>query len=144
MATEERNYLIIRIPGENHRAVGVSEWLLFNANSAIFQLYHGENKLIFNEMMIRSALFQTNKLSWICIALAHWNNSLRIDMSPYSDTLFWFWANQSLLLLLNAKWSAEKQQIPILYSLFWPERGSNSRSTTLAATMLTINHAVES
>jgi len=30
------------------------EWLLFN--SAIFQLYHGENKLIFNEMMMRSAL----------------------------------------------------------------------------------------
>jgi hypothetical protein len=24
-----------------------SQWLLFNANSAIFQLYHGENKLIF-------------------------------------------------------------------------------------------------
>jgi len=23
---------------------------LFNANSAIFQLYHGENKLIFNKM----------------------------------------------------------------------------------------------
>jgi hypothetical protein len=35
----------------------VSEWLLFNANSAIVQLYHGENKLIFNEMMMRSALF---------------------------------------------------------------------------------------
>jgi hypothetical protein len=34
-----------------------SEWLLFNANSAIFQLYHGENKLIFNEMMMRSALY---------------------------------------------------------------------------------------
>jgi hypothetical protein len=29
----------------------VSEWLLFNTNSAIFQLYHGDNKLIFNEMM---------------------------------------------------------------------------------------------
>ena len=26
----------------------VSEWLLFNDKSAIFQLYHGENKLIFN------------------------------------------------------------------------------------------------
>jgi hypothetical protein len=26
-------------------------WLLFNANSAIFQLYHGENKLIFSEKM---------------------------------------------------------------------------------------------
>jgi hypothetical protein len=34
-----------------------SEWLLFNANSAIFQLYHGENKLIFNEMLMRSALY---------------------------------------------------------------------------------------
>ena len=35
----------------------VSEWVLINANSAIFQLYHGENKLIFNEMMMRSALY---------------------------------------------------------------------------------------
>jgi len=39
--------------------------LLFNANSSIFQLYHGENKLAFNEMMMMSALFQTNTLSWI-------------------------------------------------------------------------------
>jgi len=30
---------------------------LFNANSVIFQLFHGENKLIYNEMMMRSALF---------------------------------------------------------------------------------------
>ena len=35
----------------------LSEWLLFNANSAIFQLYYGEKKLISNEMMMRSALF---------------------------------------------------------------------------------------
>ena len=35
----------------------VSGWLLFSANSAIFQLYHGENKLFFNEMMVRSALY---------------------------------------------------------------------------------------
>jgi hypothetical protein len=34
-----------------------SEWLLFNANSAIFQLYHGGNKLIFNEMMMKSTLY---------------------------------------------------------------------------------------
>ena len=34
-----------------------SERLLFNGNSAIFQLYHGENKLIFNEMMMRSTLY---------------------------------------------------------------------------------------
>jgi hypothetical protein len=35
----------------------VSDRLLFNTNSAIFQLYNGENKLIFNEMMMRSALY---------------------------------------------------------------------------------------
>jgi hypothetical protein len=66
----------------------VSEWLLFNANSAIFQLYYGENKLIINEMMMISALFSTNTLSWICIVLAHWNNSPRVKMSLHSDTLF--------------------------------------------------------
>ena len=31
--------------------------MLLNANSAIFQLYHGENKLVVNEMMMRSALY---------------------------------------------------------------------------------------
>jgi len=35
----------------------VNEWLLFNDNSAIYQLYHGEYKLIFNKMMVRSALY---------------------------------------------------------------------------------------
>jgi hypothetical protein len=40
-------------------------WVMFSINSAIFQPYHGENKLIFNEMMMRSALYYTNKLSWI-------------------------------------------------------------------------------
>jgi hypothetical protein len=35
----------------------VNVWLLFNINSAIFQLSYGENKLIFNEMMMRSALY---------------------------------------------------------------------------------------
>jgi len=30
---------------------------VFNANSAIFQLYQGENKLIFNEMIMRFTLF---------------------------------------------------------------------------------------
>ena len=58
---------------------GVSEWLLFNANSGIFQLYHDKNKLIFNEMM-RSALFY----------------------SLHSGTLFWFWADQSFSLMLRA------------------------------------------
>ena len=101
----------------------LSEWLLFIANSAIFQLYHGENKLIFNEMMMRSALFLTNTLSWILIVLAHWNNSPRIDMSLHLDTLFWFRSNQSLLFLLNAACLAEKKQIPILKSLVFNRPG---------------------
>jgi len=69
---------------------------MLNANSAIFQLYHGENKLIFNEMMVRSVLFCANTLSWIFIVLGYWNNSPRIDMSADSDTLFWFRAITSL------------------------------------------------
>ena len=45
--------------------------VVFKANSAIVQLYHGENKLIINEMMMKSALYQTNMLSLIFIVLAH-------------------------------------------------------------------------
>jgi hypothetical protein len=95
--------------------------LLFNATSTmsdcclIFQLYDGENKLIINEVMMRSALYYSNMLSWIFIVLAHWNNSPRIDMSPYLDTLSWFRSNQSLFFLLNDACLAEKQQIPILF-----------------------------
>ena len=92
----------------------VSEWLLFTANSAIFQLYHGGNQLIFNEMMMRFALYYTNTLSWIFPVIAHWNNSPRTDMSPHSDTLSWFRAKQSLFFLHNATCLAEKQQLPFL------------------------------
>jgi hypothetical protein len=46
--------------------------------------------------------------SWILIVLAHWNNSLRKDMSTHSDTLSWFRANQSLLFLFNTVCFAEK------------------------------------
>jgi len=35
----------------------MSELFLITANSAISRLYRGENKLIFNEMMTRSALY---------------------------------------------------------------------------------------
>jgi hypothetical protein len=34
-----------------------SEWLLLNANSPIFQLYHDENTLMFDEMMMKSDLY---------------------------------------------------------------------------------------
>jgi hypothetical protein len=91
-------HIIIRSPGHIPCEI-LSEWLLFNANSAIFQLYHGKNKLISNEVM-RSALYKTNMLSFIM--LAHRNNSLRMEMSPHPDTLSWFRTNQSMLFVLNA------------------------------------------
>jgi hypothetical protein len=70
-------------------SVLLKEWVIvvFKANSAIFPLYHGKNKLIINEMMMKSALYQTNMLSLIFIVLAHWNNSLRADMSLHSDSI---------------------------------------------------------
>jgi hypothetical protein len=53
-ANDKNNKRIFRSRKSNERG---SEWLLFNANSAIVQLYHGENKLIVNEMMMRAALY---------------------------------------------------------------------------------------
>ena len=44
------------LPGQLVHSVD-SEWLLFNANSATFQIYYGENKLIIKEMMMRSVFF---------------------------------------------------------------------------------------
>ena len=56
----------------------------------------------------------SNVISWIFIVLAHWNYSLRVDMSLHSDTLSRFQSIQVLLLLLNAACLAEKQQMLIL------------------------------
>ena len=50
-----------------------SEGFLFNTKWAIFQLYHGEH--IFDVMMMMSALYYTNMLSWIFIVLAFWNTT---------------------------------------------------------------------
>jgi hypothetical protein len=49
-------YLILQNRKEKHntqwhkvkgKSEWMSEWLLFNPNSAVFQLYHGKNKLFF-------------------------------------------------------------------------------------------------
>ena len=96
-----------------------SEWVsdcCLMPTQQFFSYIMVKNKLIFNEMMMRSTLYLTNTLSWIFIVLADWNNSLWIDMFPLLDTLSWFRANQSesLLFLLNGACLAKKQQIPIL------------------------------
>jgi hypothetical protein len=87
----------------------VSELLLFNANSAIFQLYHGKNKLILNEMMLmRSLCTRTTRQQSADRHVASLGHIILIR------------ANQSLLFLLNAACLAEKQQIPILSLRFDP------------------------
>ena len=50
--------------------------------------------------------------------IAHWNNSLRVDISLHWDTLFWFRADQSLIFLLNAACLVETQQIPLDFIVF--------------------------
>ena len=92
------------------------EWVIV----AIVQLYDGENKNIVNGMTITSTLYWTNSLSSICIVHAHGNHSPLIDMSPNSDTLSWFRANQFLPFLLNAACLAEKQHISIDNLWFYP------------------------
>ena len=43
----------------------------------------------FDKIMMMFVLYLTNAVSWICIVL-HWNNSLCVDISLQSDTIFWF------------------------------------------------------
>ena len=59
--------------------------------------------------------------------LAHECNSPQEDVPFYTDTLFWLWADQTLLLPVNAAGLVEKQQITNLMSLVWPGRWSNPR-----------------
>jgi len=52
-------------------------------------------------MMIGQGPLCTRPTSLVgSLVLAHWSNSLWIDMSSHSDTLSCFRANQSLLFLL--------------------------------------------
>jgi hypothetical protein len=55
------------------------------------------------------------------IVQAHWNNSLRVDMSLHLGTFIWLWANPSLFFLLNAKCFSREAPNTNLYSLwFYP------------------------
>jgi hypothetical protein len=59
----------------------VSEWLLFNANSSIFQLYQQEQvNFQWDDEELHFVLDQ--HLSWIFKVLAHWNNNPLIDVAP--------------------------------------------------------------
>ena len=65
----------------------VSEWLMFNAKWVIVQIYHCQNKFHFDVLMVMSALYYTNSLSWIFTVLAHWNSSAKWRSSKLQFSL---------------------------------------------------------
>jgi len=54
---------------------------MFNVNSAVFQLYHDENKLIFNVMMMSSVLYWNNG-PWIDMSVALLGHIIMIPSQP--------------------------------------------------------------
>jgi hypothetical protein len=89
---------------ENYQTGWVSEWLLFNTNSAIFHVCHGEIKLIVNEMTMRSSsvLSQRSMFDFYS-ADSLKQHSAEKHVAPFEHIIF----------LLNASCLAEKQHIPI-------------------------------
>ena len=89
----------------------------------IFQLHHGENKLIFNQVMMRYSVYQTNMLSWILFSSlkqqpvdrhTHYPDSQSTSLSPLCCVLCGETTNVNV----------------IVFGL--------TRSTALGASMLTI------
>jgi hypothetical protein len=78
-----------------------AEGLLFNAKWAIIKLYHGENKLHFNEKMMMSAVNQTNTHCWIFKVLAHWNNSPQVDTPLHYNHISGVTVNTQVQLILG-------------------------------------------
>ena len=95
-----------------------SEWLLFSAHSAMFQLYHGE-------IIMGSDLYKINTPSEFSMMLADWNNSPRTHMSPKSVTLSWFRTNQSLLFQLKAVYLAGSNEYQF-HSLWFDPTGART------------------
>ena len=86
----------------------MSEWLLFNANSAIFQLYHGKNKLIFQwDDEVRFVLDQHAELDFYSASSLKQQSADR-HVAPLGHIILI--PSQPVL---SVACLAEKQQIPI-------------------------------
>ena len=92
------------LPRKGRHYERVIAWLLVYAKWTICQWHQSENKLLFVETMVVSALYHTNRIFLLLVI-----NSPQVDILFYSDTFSWV---QSLLLLLNAAGLAEKYQLP--------------------------------
>jgi hypothetical protein len=104
------------------------EWLLINANAAIFHLL--SYIIQWDDDEICFVLDQHSELDFYSASSLKQQSAGR-HVAPLGHIIL------CLLFLLNAAYLAKKQQIPILKSLVWPDRGSNPRSTALKASTLT-------
>ena len=104
----------------------LSEWLLFNTNSAVIS-WREQVNFQWDDDEVRFVLNQYAELFFF-IVLAHWNNSPRVDMSLH---IILIPSVCSFILMLRTYQRSNKYQF---YSLwFWPNRCSNPRSTALEA-----------
>ena len=94
-----------------------------------FQLYHGENKLHFNEIMMTSILYYAYTISEIIIVLDHWNNRPLVDRSfhvgrstrtHYPDLEVWSYhlccrlireATHTNIIVFGLKWMGVKPTV---------------------------------
>ena len=113
----------------------LTEWCL-TSNGKYFMHIQDESMLMMSDD--EWTLLCTRLTCWIFNMLANENNSLHEDMPLYPDTLFWLWADPSLLLPLNAVCLVEKQLIPILMSLVWPCQWSIPQPSAIEVETLTI------
>ena len=118
------NFLLLVIQSNNLSEI---EWVIvaycqFSNFSATCISWREQVNCQWEHVQVHFVLDQHAELDFI--VLAHWNNSLQVDIS-----LNWTHYSDSEPTCL-----VEKQQIhfvPILYSLIWPEQGSNPQSSTL-------------
>ena len=92
----------------------------------------------------RCPLFtRPTRLVEIFIEQAHWNNSPQVEniAPPRHIILIPSQPVWSYSLMLK-RW-AEKQQILIIYSLIWPDRGLNQQSTPFKARTITITSLMQ-
>ena len=99
------------------------------------------NEQMFGYIMVRVSHIQWNDDDVHFVLDQNTYMYLQVDMLLHSYTLSWFWAN-SICFLLTAAFLSEKQQIPISYSLIWPDQSSNLWPTALTASTLkkTLHH----